>query len=74
MTPTDLEKYRETIEAAELDSDAVLSWVGKIGRGWGTVWESNIVFALLDLAHSRGERIKELEKEIEKLRETKYPW
>ena len=66
MTPTDLEKYRETIGAAGANADEWLHWLSKCN-------EDAFAFVVLRLAHSRGERIKELEKEIEKLREAKYP-
>jgi hypothetical protein len=73
MTLTELEKYRETIEAAGWDFDSfckVLRCNSFVGADPSQIAAIDFV----DLAHSRGERIKELEKEIEKLREAKYPW
>ena len=71
MTPTDLEKYRETIEAAGFNAS---EWLPLLSLLPGLYNETSLILHLLQLAHSRGERIKELEKEIEKLREAKYPW
>jgi hypothetical protein len=61
MTPTDLEKYRETIEAAGIDArEFTVDNIPDAENG-------TKAWALLKLAHSRGERIKELEKRIEML-------
>ena len=61
MTPADLEKYRETMEAAGLDAREFT--VDNIPDAENGTKE----WALLKLAHSRGERIKEMEKRIETL-------
>jgi hypothetical protein len=60
MTPEDLEKYRETLLAAGIIADG---WI----PAFSICGEGALVIRLLELAHKRGEKIKEMEKRIEVL-------
>ena len=72
MTPTDLEEYRETIEAIGWDFDAFRK-VCQYSTFVGPTPAQVSVFDFLELAHSRGERIKELEERIRRIDPTGAP-